>query len=178
MCRRADRSRLRLASVRAKYEAQMWASAILEAIPGRIGCTLRARLLPATVGQRVRIWNRVHIDNPRNLTVGNDVSINRGSVIHAGGGITIGSDVQIGPGVVIYSQNHRFDDPDRPVIDQGYVRAPVVIEDRCWIAAGAIILPGVTIGAGSVVAAGSVVTRDVPSGSLVAGNPAQVKREL
>src|SRR5690348_15984112 len=167
-----------LTPVTVRYEAQMWAAALLESIPGRIGCALRARLLPVTVGERVLIWNRVHIDNPGRLTIGNDVSINRGTVIHAGGEVTIGSDVQIGPGVVIYSQNHRIDDPTRTVIDQGYAYAPVIIEDRTWITAGAVILPGVTVARGSVVAAGSVVTRDVPAHTLVACNPAQVKREL
>ena len=56
--------------------------------------------------------------------------------------------------------------------------APVVIGDNVWIGANATILPGVTIGSMSVVAAGAVVTKDVPSGVLVAGNPAVIKKEL
>lgn len=54
------------------------------------------------------------------------------------------------------------------------IRMPVVIEDNCFIGAGAIVLMGVTVGKGSIVAAGSVVTKDVPPGSVVAGNPARV----
>lgn len=58
------------------------------------------------------------------------------------------------------------------------ITAPVIIGDDCWIGAGAILLPGVTIGNGSIVAAGAVVTRDVPPGVLVAGVPAIVKKIL
>jgi len=61
--------------------------------------------------------------------------------------------------------------------DGGVRSAPVIIEDRVWIGCQAIILAGVTIGRGSVVAAGAVVTKDVPSGMLVGGNPARVIRE-
>lgn len=57
-------------------------------------------------------------------------------------------------------------------------KAPVIIGKDCWIGANSIILPGVTIGEFSVVAAGSVVTKDVPSGTMVAGNPAVVKKYL
>jgi maltose O-acetyltransferase len=58
------------------------------------------------------------------------------------------------------------------------VARPVSIEDGAWIAARVTILPGVTIGRGTVVAAGAVVTRDVPPNTLAAGVPARVKREL
>ena len=58
------------------------------------------------------------------------------------------------------------------------MHAPVIIGDNVWVGANAIILPGVTIGDYSVVAAGAVVTKDVPSGVLVAGNPAIIKKRL
>lgn len=58
------------------------------------------------------------------------------------------------------------------------LKAPVTIGRDCWIGANAVILPGVTIGDGSVVAAGAIVTKDVPSGVLVAGNPAVIKKKL
>lgn len=92
------------------------------------------------------------------------------------GGLRIGSDVLFGPGVRIFTENHRFDDSATLIRQQGEVRAPVVIEDDCWVGAGVTILGGVTIGRGSVVAAGSVVTRDVPPGSVIAGAPARVQR--
>jgi galactoside O-acetyltransferase/maltose O-acetyltransferase len=55
---------------------------------------------------------------------------------------------------------------------------PVVIEDGCWVGLGAMILPGITVGRGSVVAAGSVVASEVPANSYVEGNPARVVRQL
>ena len=66
---------------------------------------------------------------------------------------------------------------EKDTTDGGIKSAPITIGDRVWIGCRAIILAGVTIGEGSVVAAGSVVTRDVPPGTLVAGNPAKVIRE-
>jgi acetyltransferase-like isoleucine patch superfamily enzyme len=92
------------------------------------------------------------------------------------GGIDIGSDVLFGPGVRIFSENHRFDRVDVVIREQGEERARVLIEDDCWIGGGATVLAGVTIGRGSVVAAGSVVTRNVPPGSVVAGVPARVQQ--
>lgn len=88
--------------------------------------------------------------------------------------ILIEDDVMLGSGVHIYVHNHRFDQPDVPIIDQGHYPAePVTLRRGCWIGANAIILPGVTIGENAVVGAGAVVTRDVPSCTVVAGNPAR-----
>jgi acetyltransferase-like isoleucine patch superfamily enzyme len=67
-----------------------------------------------------------------------------------------------------------FDDPELNIKEQGVKREFVKIEDDCWIAANTVILAGVTIGRGSVVAAGSVVTKDVPPYSIVGGVPAKV----
>ena len=62
--------------------------------------------------------------------------------------------------------------------DRDHVDGSIVIEDGAWIGAGAIILPNVVVGARSVVGAGSVVTRSVPPGCVVAGNPARLLRRL
>jgi acetyltransferase-like isoleucine patch superfamily enzyme len=78
------------------------------------------------------------------------------------------------PRVSIYSENHLFDDPELSIKEQGVKREFVKIEDDCWIAANTVILAGVTIGRGSVIAAGSVVTKDVPPYSIVGGVPAKV----
>jgi acetyltransferase-like isoleucine patch superfamily enzyme len=78
------------------------------------------------------------------------------------------------PGVSIYAENHIFSDLTLPMKDQGVTVSFVVIEDDCWIASNCIILAGVTVGKGSVVAAGSVVTKDVPPYSVVAGSPATI----
>lgn len=159
-----------------KYELILWLSKIINAIPGRIGCCIRNSLLPYKHGINVRFWEGGHIDSPSKLRIGNNVSINRRCTINAGGGVTIGDNTLIGPGVVIYSQNHRYEKRDLLINSQGYVLKSVTIEDNVWIAANSIILPGVTIGRGSVIGSGSVVTRDVPSYSVVAGSPAKVIR--
>jgi acetyltransferase-like isoleucine patch superfamily enzyme len=108
------------------------------------------------------------------LKVGNNSSIGPYGYIGCSGYIEIGDNVMISPRVSIYSENHNFSETAVPMIEQGVTRSFVKIEDDCWIAANSIILAGVTVGKGSVVAAGSIVTKDVPPYSVVAGNPAQV----
>lgn len=73
-----------------------------------------------------------------------------------------------------YMAKHGFPFPDALELDG----QPITIEDDVWVGAGAIVLRGVCIGAGSVVAAGSVVTKSVPRGVIVAGNPASVVKEI
>ena len=77
----------------------------------------------------------------------------------------------MGPGVMIFSEDHEYSDPDKPIRLQGVSREKVIIEDDCWIGAGVTILKGVTIGQGTVIAAGTVVNRSVSRYSLVAGVP-------
>ncbi|MCH7397728.1 acyltransferase [Belliella sp. DSM 107340] len=108
------------------------------------------------------------------LKVGNNSSIGPYSYIGCSGYIEIGDNVMMSPRVSIYSENHNFSDVDLPMIDQGVTRSFVKIENDCWIAANSIILAGVTVGKGSIVAAGSVVTKDVPPFSIVGGNPAKI----
>jgi maltose O-acetyltransferase len=156
----------------------MWYWALIERVPGYIGCWLRNRLLPYKHGKEVTIWDNVHIDYPSRLEVGDRVSINRGTILAATGGITIGNDVLIGPRVIVYTQNHRFELNGEPFNVQGYSRSPVVIGSNVWIAANVTILPGVTIGDDAVIGAGSVVTSDVDSGTLTVGNPGRIARRL
>ena len=85
------------------------------------------------------------------------------------GGITIGNDVFIGPKVNLITINH---DPNPENRSATYGR-PIVIEDKAWIGINSTILPGVRIGYGAIVGAGSVVTKDVPPMTVVAGNPAR-----
>ena len=85
----------------------------------------------------------------------------------------------IGSDVHIYVTNHEFSDITRPILGQGHQKSlSVVIESGAWVGAKAIILPGVSVGKNAVVGAGSVVTKDVPPMSVVAGNPGKLIRFL
>ena len=118
------------------------------------------------------------------ISLGDRVVVRPGCMLFAdprggGAGITIENDVMLGSGVHIYVHNHRYTDPNIPIIDQGYFpSAPVLLEKGSWIGAGVVILPGVTIGRNSVVGAGAVVTRDVLPCTVVVGNPARVLRRV
>jgi acetyltransferase-like isoleucine patch superfamily enzyme len=106
------------------------------------------------------------------LRIGNNSNIGPYSYVGCSGYIEIGDNVMISPRVSIYAENHNYPLTSIPIKDQGVTRGFVKIENDCWIAANSVILSGVTIGRGSVVAAGSVVTKDVPPYSIVAGVPA------
>jgi maltose O-acetyltransferase len=81
------------------------------------------------------------------------------------------------PEVVILSTNHRIRSTEIPMRNQGYEPAnPVTIGNDVWIGYRAIILPGVTVGSGSVIGAGTVVSKDVPEYAVVVGNPARIVR--
>lgn len=106
------------------------------------------------------------------VKIGNNVIVMNGCLMMAAGGITIDDEVQIAANVQLISNNHDLD--DRNVI----TCKPVHICKRVWVGAGSTILPGVTIGENSVVGAGSVVTKDVPANTIVAGNPARVMKTI
>jgi acetyltransferase-like isoleucine patch superfamily enzyme len=109
------------------------------------------------------------------IRVGRNVFINQNCTFYDLGGLEIGDDVMIGPNVSLITSGH----PVEPSHRREFVIArPIVIERNVWIAAGATIIGGVTVGENSVIAAGSVVTREVPSNALVAGNPARVIRSI
>jgi acetyltransferase-like isoleucine patch superfamily enzyme len=110
------------------------------------------------------------------ITVGTHVRINRGTVIVAHAGVRIGDDCLIGEYVSIRDADHGMA-LGTPMRSQPHVAAPVTIGNDVWIARGAVILKGVTIGDGAIIAANSVVTRDVPPRTIVAGIPARALRE-
>jgi acetyltransferase-like isoleucine patch superfamily enzyme len=109
------------------------------------------------------------------IRVGNRVFINQCCTLYDMGGVDIGDRVLIGPNVNIITSGH----PLAPSERRAYIEAkPIVIKQNVWIATGATIIGGVTVGENSVVAAGAVVTKDVPPNSFVAGVPARVVRSL
>ncbi|HEX4813873.1 MAG TPA: acyltransferase [Nonomuraea sp.] len=107
------------------------------------------------------------------LRIGSGCSIGRGSHVVAHQSIDIGDDVFTGPYVYITDQNHVYDDPDVPIGRQWPRNNPVSIGSGSWLGAGAIILPGTTLGRQCVVAAGAVVRGEFPDHSVVAGVPAR-----
>jgi acetyltransferase-like isoleucine patch superfamily enzyme len=93
------------------------------------------------------------------------------------GPVSIGDHVILAQHIVISGLNHGYEDVHTPISRQKCLVKPVVIGDECWIGANSVITAGVTIGKHAVVAAGSVVTKDVPAFSIVAGNPARVIKQ-
>jgi acetyltransferase-like isoleucine patch superfamily enzyme len=111
-----------------------------------------------------------------NVTVGDNFFLNVNGKLMDSGKITIGNNVFIAPNVCIITEEHAMDVEQRLAgLEYTY---PVTIGDNVWICAGAIILPGVTIGEGRVIGAGSVVTKNIPPKSLAVGNPCKVIRTL
>lgn len=116
----------------------------------------------------------VKIIFPSQCAIGKGTVINAHSVIHCAGGVTIGNHVHIGHGLCIYSSNHNYLSSKYIPYDDEEVIKPVVIGDCVWVGALVCILPGVKIGDGAVIGMGAVVTRDVPTGAIVGGNPARI----
>jgi maltose O-acetyltransferase len=128
-------------------------------------------------GTNLRIAQGVRINNPNLVSVGDDCYLGDGVQLYAWNErIVMGKNVLVAAGVRMITRKHGFADMELPMSDQGYTNAPIVIEDDVWIGFQAIILPGVTIGRGSIVGAGAVVTRDVAPYSVVGGVPARLIR--
>lgn len=118
------------------------------------------------------LFTPVQIDFPKQIAFGKNVFINHSFTSMSIGGITFGDNVQIGPHVTIVTDNHD--------LDSRYVLKcrSVEVGNNVWIGVGASIMPGVHIGDNAVVAGGAVVTKDVPAGAVVGGNPAKVIKQL
>ena len=114
------------------------------------------------------------IYEPEKLECGDQVDVGEFTHIRANGGIRIGSRVLIAANVTITTRQHPVALPRWGITSD----APIVIEDDVWIGAGAIVLPGVTIGRGAVIAAGAVVTADVPPFTVAGGVPARTIKQV
>ena len=133
-------------------------------------------LLGYQVDDRTKVVPPFHCDLGTNIKLGKNVLINYDCVLLDTGEISIGDNTLIGPGTKIVTANHPLEAEKRR--DWSVSCVPIKIEESVWIGAGVVILPGVTVGARSVIGAGSVVTKDVPPDSVVAGNPTRVMRSL
>lgn len=132
-------------------------------------------LIPGA-GEGIDFRPPINLDYGIGLTIGDRTFINKDFLVVGGGYVTIGADCLIGPRCSIYTQNHAEEPVRRR---EGWERArAVTIGDNVWLGGSVTILPGVSIGSDSVIGAGSVVTRDIPSGVVAAGNPCRVIRPL
>lgn len=108
------------------------------------------------------------------LKIGDNVGVNHYCFIGVRGDIEIGNNVIFGPRVNIFSENHNYKDLNIPIKNQGVTKDKTKIGNDVWIGANVSIMSGVTIGDGCIIAAGAVVTKDIPSYSIIGGVPAKI----
>jgi maltose O-acetyltransferase len=146
--------------------------------PNALGAEERLAILRkglGHVGEGVSVRPPLYIDYGYNISLADGVFLNFGCVVLDVAEVSVGAGAQIGPGVQILTADHPRDpDERRAGVEFG---RPIRIGANVWIGAGALILPGVTIGDDAIVGAGAVVTRDVPAGAAVVGNPARPRPE-
>ncbi len=135
------------------------------------------RELFAEIGEGCYIEPPLHANwGGRHVHFGRNIYANFNLTLVDDTHIYVGDNTMFGPNVVVATAGH----PLLPELrEQGFqYNAPVHIGRNCWIGAGAILLPGVTVGDNAVIGAGSIVTRDVPASVLAVGNPCRVLREI
>ena len=133
-----------------------------------------SQIIGRKVDESVTLLPPFYVDFGKNIRIGKRCWIQQGCTFFDRGGITIGNDVFIAPKVNLITINHDSDQENRSAT---YGR-PIVIEDKVWIGINSTILPGVTVGYGSIVGANSVVTHDVSPYTVVGGNPAKFIKEI
>ena len=133
-----------------------------------------SQIIGRKVDESVTLLPPFYVDFKKNIRIGKRCWIQQGCTFFDRGGITIGNDVFIAPKVNLITINHDSDPENRSAT---YGR-PIVIEDKVWIGINSTILPGVTVGYGSIVGANSVVTHDVSPYTVVGGNPAKFIKEI
>lgn len=129
-------------------------------------------------GSNVFLGKGTVLKNVHNIKLGSNISIQDMCYVDGLGGLEIGDNVSIAHHSSILTFNHLATDKNLPIKYNELSYDPVIIQPDVWIGGGVRILPGVTIGTRSIIAAGSVVTNDVPSHSIVAGNPARIIKSL
>lgn len=129
----------------------------------------------ASGGESVWLQPPFYCDYGSNIFLGKNVYFNFNCVVLDVCPVNIGNHVFFGPAVQIYTGTHPINPIRRRTVEYG---KPIEIGSDVWIGGGAILCPGVKVGSKTVVGAGSVVTRDMPSGVVAVGNPCRVVREL
>ncbi len=136
----------------------------------------RLKGLFLSVGEHVMLTPPFYCDHGNKISIGNHFYANTGLTILDENYVTIGDNVYFAPHVSIYTATHPIDAAVRNT-DLEYAK-PVKIGNDVWIGGNTVINPGVTIGNNVVIGSGSVVTKDIPSGVVAAGNPCRVIREI
>lgn len=174
---------------------ELWI-AVFAWIPTPLGMAIRLfawRIFFKKCGT-VRFYTGLTLIALKNISLGNNVRLGKGSFLSASEGelklgdhvaispnvnigadngfIEIGSYVAIGPGTVIRAANHRFDDISIPICLQGHNPGYIKIENDVWIGANCVLTPNITIGRGAIVGAGAVITKNVEPWTIVGGVPA------
>lgn len=152
--------------------------AALNAVPEARSQERRAGLeqLLAAIGEETQIRAPFYCDWGDGIEIGARCFLNFNCTLLDGAPIAIGDECLFGPGVQLITATHPLDPARRrAALEQAL---PITLADGVWLGAGALVLPGVSIGANAVVGAGAVVTRDLPAGVLAVGNPARAIRAV
>ncbi len=113
------------------------------------------------------------------VRIGEGTFLNLGVMVASTALVEIGAHCMLANGCFVTDGNHRFDDPEMPITWQGFTsKGPTRIGDNTWLGANVVVTSGVTIGRRCVVGANSVVTTDIPEGSIAAGAPARVLKQI
>jgi len=154
-----------------QFEDQVYVSALGRA-PIQFGDNVR-------IGAFSRIITSTSFNNiGTSIQIGNDVGIGEFAYLGGGGGLKIGNDCIIGQYFSCHPENHNYQNIDELIRFQGVTRKGISIGNNCWIGAKVTILDGVTIGDNCVIAAGAVLTKSMPSNTVIGGLPAKVLKGI
>ena len=141
---------------------------------GKKGFVIRGALLKTLVkncGDEVMVFPNVYMSHLNKISLGSNISIHPMAYIDGAGELVIGDNISIAHGVTIMSTEHRYNNKDTPIRNQGFEYKATEISSDVWIGAKATILAGNKISSGSIIGANSVVTKDVGANSIIVGFP-------
>lgn len=176
---------------------------LIRNVPTQVGMLIRrytyTYAFSLKSGKHLNIDTDVTIKNFKNILIGDNVFIGKGSFLYgnegylkignnsgvntnvqlgaSNGELIIGDNVIIGANSVLRSSDHNYERIDVPIREQGHVSGKIEIEDDVWIGSNVVITSNVKIGRGSIIGAGSVVTHEIPPLSIAAGVPARVIKQ-
>jgi acetyltransferase-like isoleucine patch superfamily enzyme len=116
-------------------------------------------------------------DYGHGLVMGDHSSIGPYGYVGCSGKITIGKNMMFGPKCSLFAENHNFSDTRTKIKSQGVNQKGISGEDDCWIGSNVVILDGFTIGKGSVIGAGTLITKDVPAGSIIMDKRNKIEKQ-